>query len=318
MGILSYITWNVDPVLIHLGGLEIRWYGLLWAIGLYVCWVMNKRMYKRENCPPEWIDQLFIWIAAGAILGARLGHCLFYEWHNDLGELSIFGWDITYRNPYIENPLLILKIWEGGLASHGGAIGIILAAWLLNKKKFSRYPQFKTSWLWILDRLCIGVCVTGALIRLGNLMNSEIYGGPTSLPWGFIFVNGDVNKDVPCHPTQIYEIMYLMVALAVTMPLYWKTQARRREGLLLGIFLLIVFGTRFGLEFIKNDQEAFEANHLLNMGQILSIPFVILSIYLIIRAYRRPLLPVVDKQPVSLEKKYQDKSKVESKKSKEK
>ena len=137
---LSAITWNVDPVLIHLGGLEIRWYGLLWAIGLYVCWVMNKRMYKRENCPPEWIDQLFIWIAAGAILGARLGHCLFYEWHNDLGELSIFGWDITYRNPYIENPLLILKIWEGGLASHGGAIGIILAAWLLNKKKFSRYP----------------------------------------------------------------------------------------------------------------------------------------------------------------------------------
>lgn len=308
--ILGYITWNVDPVLLHLGSLEIRWYGLLWAIGLYVCWIMNKQMYKRENCPPEWIDQLFFWIAAGAILGARLGHCLFYEWHNDLGSLQIFGWDITYRNPYIENPLKILKVWEGGLASHGGAIGIILAAWLLNKYKFSRYPQFKTSWLWILDRICIGVCVTGALIRLGNLMNSEIYGGPTDLPWGFIFVRD--KQTVPCHPTQIYEIIYCLVALAVTWPLYWKTEARRREGLLLGIFLLIVFGTRFGLEFIKNDQEAFEAGHLLNMGQLLSIPFIILSIYLIIRAYRRPLLPVVDKQPKSLEPKYQNNDKKRS------
>ena len=303
MGILGYITWNVDPVLVHLGGLEIRWYGLLWAIGLYICWIMNRRMYQRENCPPEWIDQLFFWIAIGAILGARLGHCLFYEWHNDLGELQILGWNITYRNPYIEHPLAILKIWEGGLASHGGAIGIIIAAWLLNKYKFSRYPQFKTSWLWILDRLCIGVCVTGALIRLGNLMNSEIYGGPTSLPWGFIFVRDGQTE--PCHPTQIYEMLYLIAGLAITLPLYWKTDARRREGLLLGIFLEIVFFTRFLLEFIKNDQESFEAGHALNMGQILSIPFIVLGIYLIIRAYRRPLSPVVEKQPKSLEAKYQ-------------
>lgn len=302
--VLSSIYWDVDPILIHFGDGGIRWYGLLWAIGLYLCWIMNKRMYKRENCPPEWIDQLFFWIAAGAILGARLGHCLFYEWHDTGNPIQIFGWTINYRNPYIENPLAILKIWEGGLASHGGAIGIIIAAWLMNKYKFSRYPQFKTSWLWVLDRLCIGVCVTGALIRLGNLFNSEIYGGPTDLPWGFIFVRGDVNQTVPCHPTQIYEMMYLFVTLAITWPMYWKTDARRREGLLIGIFLTIVFGVRFLLEFIKNNQEAFESGHILNMGQILSIPFVALGIYLIIRAYRRPLLPVVEKQPESLEPKY--------------
>lgn len=206
----------------------------------------------------------------------------------------------------------MIKIWEGGLSSHGGAIGLIIAAILLNKFKYSKYPQFGTSWIWILDRLCIGVCFTAMLIRLGNLMNSEIYGGPTDLPWGFIFVNGDSYRDVPCHPTQIYEILYCFVALCVTGPLYLYTDARRREGLLLGVFLEIVFVTRFCLEFIKNDQEAFEANHLLNMGQWLSIPFIALGIYLIIRAYRRPLSPVVEKQPESLDPKYRKNDKKRS------
>ena len=313
---LDFITWNVDPVLIHLGGVEIRWYGLLWAIGLYICWKVNERMYKRENCPAEWPDQLFFWMAAGVIIGARLGHCWFYEWHLTDDPIQIFSWNIQYRNPYIEHPLRLLYIWEGGLSSHGGAIGLIIAAILLNKFKYSRYPQFQTSWLWILDRLCIGVCFTAMLIRLGNLMNSEIYGGPTDLPWGFIFVRD--GQTVPCHPTQIYEILYCFVALCVTWPMYRFTQARRREGLLLGVFLEIVFVTRFALEFIKNDQEAFEADHLLNMGQILSIPFIALGIFLIIRAYRRPLSPVVDKQPESLDPKYRNTSNVKSQKSKNK
>lgn len=313
---LDFITWNVDPVLFHLGGVEIRWYGLLWAIGLYICWKVNERMYKRENCPAEWPDQLFFWMAAGVIIGARLGHCWFYEWHLTDDPIQIFSWNIQYRNPYIEHPLRLLYIWEGGLSSHGGAIGLIIAAILLNKFKYSRYPQFQTSWLWILDRLCIGVCFTAMLIRLGNLMNSEIYGGPTDLPWGFIFVRD--GQTVPCHPTQIYEILYCFVALCVTWPMYRFTQARRREGLLLGVFLEIVFVTRFALEFIKNDQEAFEADHLLNMGQILSIPFIVLGIFLIIRAYRRPLSPVVDKQPESLDPKYRNTSNVKSQKSKNK
>ena len=302
--IFNSIVWDVDPILIHFGDGGIRWYGLLWAVGLYVCWALNDRMYKSENCPAEWSDQLFFWMAAGTIIGARLGHCWFYEWHQYGESWHLFGWEFTYRNPYIEHPLRLFRIWEGGLASHGGTLGIIITAILLNKYRFSRYPQFGTSWIWILDRLCIGAGLTGALIRLGNLFNSEIYGGPTDLPWGFIFVREGLT--IPCHPTQIYEMIYCLIAFAVTYTLYHKTDARRREGLLLGIFLEIVFFTRFCLEFIKNDQEAFEAGHLLNMGQLLSIPFIVLGLYLIIRAYRRPLSPVVDKRPKSLDPKYQE------------
>lgn len=304
--ILDFITWDVDPILVHIGDGGIRWYGLLWAIGIYICWSVNERMYKREHCPAEWADLLFFWMTAGVIIGARIGHCWFYEWHDYGNPWYLFGWEFHYRNPYIENPLGLLRIWEGGLSSHGGAIGLITAAILLNKYKYSRYPQFGTSWLWILDRLCIGVCFTAMLIRFGNLMNSEIYGGPTDLPWGFIFVRD--GQTVPCHPTQIYEILYCFVALLVTLPMYLYTEARRREGLLLGVFFEIVFVTRFILEFIKNDQEAFEAGHVLNMGQLLSIPFIILGIFLIIRAYMRPLSPMVEKQPESLDPKYREKN----------
>ena len=301
---LDFVTWNVDPILIHIGDGGIRWYGLLWAIGIYICYLIELKMYKHENCPPEWIDKLFMWMVIGLIIGARVGHCWFYEWHDvtlpgmkaycqymgiSTDPVQIFGWTINYRNPYIEHPLKLLKIWEGGLSSHGGAFGLLTAAWLLNKKVFSKEPKFHTSLLWIMDRLVVGVCVTATLIRLGNLMNSEIYGTPTDLPWGFIFVRD--GQTVPCHPTQIYEMLYCIVAFVVTWLMYWKGKAYKREGLLLGVFLEIIFFTRFMLEFIKNDQELFEADHLLNMGQLLSLPFLIWGIYLIIRAYKRPALP---------------------------
>lgn len=302
--ILDYITWNVNPILIPIGDGGIRWYGLCWAVGIYICYLIEKKLYANEHCPQDWVEKLFIWMVCGVIIGARLGHCWFYEWHNvtlpgmaaycqamdiSTDPIQIFGWTLNYRNPYIEHPLKLLKIWEGGLASHGGAIGLLIAAWLLNKKHFSKQPAFHTSLVWIMDRLVIGVCITGILIRFGNLMNSEIYGEPTTLPWGFIFVrNGDT---LPCHPTQIYEMLYCLVAFVVTWLMYWKGKAYKRKGLLLGVFLEIVFFTRFLLEFIKNDQEAFEAGHLLNMGQLLSIPFIIWGIYLIVRAYKRPPLP---------------------------
>ena len=300
---LDFVTWNVDPILIHIGDGGIRWYGLLWAIGIYICYLIELKMYKHENCPPEWIDKLFMWMVIGLIIGARVGHCWFYEWHDvtlpsmkaycqymgiSTDPVQIFGWTINYRNPYIEHPFKLLKIWEGGLSSHGGAFGLLTAAWLLHKKVFSKEPKFHTSLLWIMDRLVVGVCVTATLIRLGNLMNSEIYGTPTDVPWGFIFVRD--GQTVPCHPTQIYEMLYCIVAFVVTWLMYWKGKAYKREGLLLGVFLEIIFFTRFMLEFIKNDQELFEADHLLNMGQLLSLPFVIWGIYLIIRAYKRPAL----------------------------
>ena len=301
---LLYITWNVDPILIHFGDGGIRWYGLLWAIGLYLCYLIQVKLYKHENCPPEWADKIFLWMAMGVIIGARIGHCWFYEWHDvtlpwmanyckamniSTEPVQIFGWLINYRNPYIEHPFYLLKIWEGGLSSHGGAIGLIIAAWLLNRKHFSKVPKFHTSMIWILDRLCIGVGVTATLIRLGNLMNSEIYGAPTDLPWGFIFVRD--GQTVPCHPTQIYEMLYCIAALITTSLMYRYGKAYRREGLLLSTFLLIVFVTRFMLEFIKNDQELFEAGHLLNMGQLLSVPFIIFGVWLVVRAYKRPMNP---------------------------
>ena len=244
---LSAIVWDIDPVLVHIGEGGIRWYGLLWAIGIYLCYLIQVKLYKNENCPPEWTDKLFMWMVIGLIIGARVGHCWFYEWHDvtlpsmraychymdiSTDPVQIFGWTINYRNPYIEHPLRLLKIWEGGLSSHGGAIGLLTAAWLLNKKVFSKEPKYHTSLLWIMDRLVVGVCVTATLIRLGNLMNSEIYGTPTDLPWGFIFVRD--GQTVPCHPTQIYEMLYCIVAFFVTWFMYWKGKAYKREGLLLG------------------------------------------------------------------------------------
>ena len=293
---LLSVVWDVDPILIHFGNGGIRWYGLLWAIGIYLCYLVQVWLYKHEHCPEDWADKIFVWMTLGVIIGARIGHCWFYEWHLTNDPIQIFGWTITYRNPYIENPLLLLKIWEGGLSSHGGGIGLILAAWMLNRKHFSKRPEYKTSMFWILDRLCIGVCITATLIRLGNLMNSEIYGGPTDLPWGFIFVRD--GQTVPCHPTQIYEMLYCLLAMAITWSMYWFTNARRREGLLIGTFFLVVFVTRFCLEFIKNDQEAFEADYFLNMGQVLSIPFIFAGLWLVIRSFRKPMLPDTTAFPV--------------------
>ena len=285
--ILGYLTWNVDPYIVHWGETGgIRWYGLLWAVGLYLAYLVQVKLYTHEKCPKDWPDKIFMWMTVGVIVGARIGHCWFYEWHNYGNPWYLFGWEFNYRNPYIENPFALLRIWEGGLSSHGGAFGLITAAWLLNKYHFAKEdPKRNTDLIWIFDRLVIGVCVTATLIRFGNLMNSEIYGNPTSLPWGFIFVRD--GQTVPCHPTQIYEMLYCIVAFVVTWLMYWKGKCYQKRGLIFGTFLLIIFGTRFLLEFIKLDQEAFESNLFLNMGQLLSIPFIIWGLYLIIRACKK-------------------------------
>lgn len=312
--LLVCISRNIDPILLHLGPLEVRWYGLLWAIGLYLAYLIQVKLYKNEGCPTEWTDHLFLWMTVGVIVGARLGHCWFYEWHQYGDPIQIFGWTFTYRNPYIEHPLALLKVWEGGLSSHGGAFGLIIAAILLYRKHFRATldkqgelrerlakgqniakteslmdTSIPHSWyeglLWVFDKLVIGVCITGCLIRLGNLMNSEIYGGPTDLPWGFIFVRD--GQTVPCHPTQIYEMLYCLVGFAITWTMYWRFKAYRRLGLILGVFLEIIFFTRFVLEFIKNNQEAFESNFFLNMGQVLSIPFILWGFILIFNACRK-------------------------------
>lgn len=255
---------------------EIRWYGLLWAIGLFLGMLVMQRALKIEQCPPEWSDQIFFYAAIGCIIGARLGHCWFYEWHLNINHETMLGFTPQYINPYITHPLRLLDIQEGGLSSHGGAFGIITSIWILNKRTIKR------GFIWIMDKLVLGICVTGACIRFGNFMNSEIYGNPTDLPWGVVFKhNGDTWAS---HPTQIYEMLYCLITLAILWTLMRTKQIYKYVGLIFGIFLEGIFLTRFIIEFIKLDQEAFESNFALNMGQLLSIPFIIWGIWLIYRA----------------------------------
>lgn len=273
---LNYITWNVDPELFSIGPLTVRWYGLLWAVGIWLALIIVQRIFKHEKHPEAWVDKLFIYTVLGTIVGARLGHCFFYEWKELAEPVTFLGISFKYGNHYLTHPWELLYIWRGGLASHGGAIGILIAMYFYNKN------VSKKGFIWIFDRLVIGVALAGAAIRLGNLMNSEIYGTTTTLPWGFIFVRDGQTE--PMHPTQIYEMIYCLVTFAVTYWLYYKKEAYKKTGLIFGVFLLGIFGTRFLLEFIKLNQEAFESGMILNMGQILSVPFIIWGIWLIMNS----------------------------------
>ena len=270
---LNYITWTVDPELFSIGSLTVRWYGLLWAIGIWLALIIVQKIFKHEKHPEAWVDKLFIYTVLGTIIGARLGHCFFYEWKELAEPVTFLGITFKYGNYYLSHPWELLYIWRGGLASHGGAIGILIAMYYYNKN------VSKKGYIWIFDRLVIGVALAGASIRLGNLMNSEIYGTATTLPWGFIFVRDGQTE--PMHPTQIYEMIYCLVTFAVTYWLYYKKEAYKKTGFIFGVFLLGIFGTRFLLEFIKLNQEAFESGMILNMGQILSVPFIIWGIWLI-------------------------------------
>lgn len=277
--LLNFITWTADPVFLQLGPLTIRWYGLFWALGIYATLLITQKIFKHEKLPEEWIDKLFLYTVIGAIVGARLGHCLFYEWQLLPEPVSFLGMTFNYGNHYLSHPWELLYIWRGGLASHGGAIGILVAMILFNKNVSKKGIN------WIFDRLLIGVCLCGAAIRFGNLMNSEIYGSVTSLPWGFIFVrNGETQ---PMHPTQIYEMLYCLITFALMWWMYWKKEAYKNNGLLFGVFLIGIWGSRFVLEFIKLNQEAFESGLFLNMGQILSLPLIVWGVWLLIRSSRK-------------------------------
>lgn len=260
---LNFIHWNVNPEIFHLGPLSVRWYGLLFASGFLLGYYIVEQMFKWENEDLKWLDSLFFYLIIATVVGSRLGHVFFY------------GWDY-----YSQNLGEIFMVWHGGLASHGGALGVIIAMYLHSKFVTKR------SVLWTLDRVIVPIALVAALIRTGNLMNSEIYGIETTLPWGFIFEqNGEI---VAKHPTQIYEALAYLFVFAVLMFLYWKTNSRNKPGLLLGTFFILMFIARFLIEFIKEDQEAFEAGMLLNMGQWLSIPFILFGVYLVVRAIQKP------------------------------
>ena len=276
--LINFITWDVDPILLQLGPLAIRWYGLSWALGIYLTLIITQKIFKNEGLPEEWIDKLFMYTVIGAVAGARLGHCFFYEWKALAEPVEMLGITLKYGNPYFTHPWELLYIWQGGLASHGGALGILFAMILFNKNVSKKGVS------WIFDRLLVGVTLSGASIRFGNLMNSEIYGSPTELPWGFVFLRA--GETAPMHPTQIYEIIYCLVTFGLLYWMYWKKEAYKINGLIFGTFLIGIFGTRFCLEFIKNNQETFESYLPLNMGQILSLPLIITGIVLLVRSYK--------------------------------
>lgn len=269
---LNYITWTADPTIFSIESREIRWYGLMFAVGFAIGYYIVSLMWKKEKLNPAWIDSLLIYTVIGTVVGARLGHCLFY-------------------NPgyYLANPIEILKVWEGGLASHGGTLGIIIAIYFYSKRVSHK------SMLWAFDKLVVPTGLVAAMIRLGNLMNHEIYGHPTDAPWGFRFIENlhawrmgaDPIFSLPSHPTQIYEALCYLLTFVLCMWLYFKKEAYKKEGLIFGIFMICIFGSRFFIEMLKNNQEAFEENMTLNMGQWLSIPFVLLGCWCIWHALRK-------------------------------
>ncbi|MDR0437274.1 MAG: prolipoprotein diacylglyceryl transferase [Bacteroidales bacterium] len=261
--LLNYITWNVDPVAFSIGGLEIRWYGLMFALSFACTFYLCLWMMKKEKSDLTIPDTLLFYLAIGTMVGARLGHCFFYE--------------PTY---YLANPLQIFAIRDGGLASHGAAIGILIALYFAARKH-------KTTFWYMTDRVVIFVAFTGILVRLGNLFNSEIYGHATTLPWGFIFVNnGEV---LPKHPTQLYEALSYLAIFAGLLWYYIKQNYKPEEGILFGSFLILLFGARFAIESIKEVQVGFEENMWLNMGQILSIPFILAGVVILWMAIKNKL-----------------------------
>lgn len=255
------IHWNPSPEILSLGPLSLRWYGLLFASGFVAAYLLLKKIFNRQKIPLQVLDRLLMHVAVGTVVGARLGHCLFY--------------DPTY---YLSHPLEIFMIWKGGLASHGGALGILIGCWIFSRKQ--KYLNF----LETLDHVCLTVPLAGAFIRLGNLMNSEIYGKPTEVPWAFIFEKVDL---LPRHPAQLYEaIAYFLIFIGI-FSFYRRHKYRLPEGAIFGLCISSIFTARFILEFFKEAQAEFENNLVLSMGQLLSIPFVIIGLIFTWRALKR-------------------------------
>lgn len=253
--ILNFIHWNVRPEIFPSLGWSPRWYGVLFALGFILGYYIILGFYKKEGIKQQVLDSLTMYMFFGTILGARLGHCLFYE-----------------PSYYLSHPLKILFVWEGGLASHGAGIGIVLSLILFSRKQ-------KKPFLWVFDHITLVTALAGCCIRLGNLMNSEIVGNPTEKPWGFVFER--LGEDFARHPSQLYEaIAYLFIFFFLYF-VYTRTKYGQIKGVVSGLFLILIFGFRFLIEFTKEVQVAFEQRMSLDMGQWLSIPFVLAGVLLI-------------------------------------
>jgi len=269
------LNWNVDPVIFMVtDSFPLKYYGALFACGLLLGYYFVRSIYKKEHLSVDNLDSLLVYVILGTILGARLGHCFFYEA------------DYFLKHP-IEILLPIKKVagvykFVGfqGLASHGGTIGVLLAIILYCRK-------YKVKFLWLLDKMALGVPITAAFIRLGNFMNSEIYGKPTNGNWGVVFQRDDL---IPRHPTQLYEAFSYLLIFGILFWMYKSERIKQANGLIFGSFLTLLFLARFLIEFFKENQESFENNMLINMGQILSIPFILIGLTLIFWKSRKQVV----------------------------
>lgn len=259
------IPWDMNPEIFRLGGFAIRWYGLLFALAFLFGTLLMTRFFKIEGKPADTIDRLLLYMLAAVVVGARLGEVLFY-------------------NPgyFLRHPLEIPMTWRGGLSSHGAVAGILVALYLYSKRTPGQ------PFLWVLDRIVIIVALGGGLIRIGNFMNSEILGRPTLGNWGVIFKRVD---PLPRHPTQLYESFTYLSLFILLMILYRFLETEKRQGLLSGMFLTVGFSARFMIEFTKVSQTAFDETWVLSMGQWLSIPVILLGLYLLARSLRQQNKP---------------------------
>lgn len=265
--IMNYIHWNPDPELINILGISVRYYGLLFVSGLILSVYILSWIFKRENIPSEHLDKLSIFGMIGILVGARLGHCLFYE-----------------PSYYLSNPLeMILPITfpsgggvkfigYQGLASHGGALGLLIALYFYSRKT-------KHSMIDTIDLISVVSGLGAGFIRLANFMNSEIIGMPTTKPWGVIFERVD---NLPRHPAQLYEAICYFIIFAIMMILYKKKRDKLKSGFFFGLVLVLIFTARFIIEFFKEDQVGFEDGMTFNMGQLLSVPYIVVGIGFIV------------------------------------
>ena len=252
--------WGIIPVLLQLGPLQIRWYGLCFAFAFLAGYQVVAWMFRRENKPEEDLDRLFITMFLGTVIGARLGHCLFYE-----------------PDYFLSNPLEILKIWRGGLSSHGATTGIIIALYLYSRKR----PE--QPYMWVLSRISMVCALGGCFVRIGNFFNSEIVGKPSNLPWAVVFTRLD---RIPRHPAMLYESLSYLILFFILTYVYLRTNPLKNPKLIFGLCFIIMFSSRFFIEFTKEPQEDFERSLPLDMGQLLSIPMVALGLYLLIKYFR--------------------------------
>lgn len=277
---IAFIHWNVDPVIFHIGSFGLRWYSLGFLFAFLLGYCVIQRMFQREKVDTKYLESLLVYMFLAVLVGARLGHCLFYEPEYYLTKAhwieiilpfgrDASGWHFTGYQ---------------GLASHGAAFAILLAMWIY-------YRKYRMNPIWIIDRLLVVIALGGAFIRLGNLFNSEIYGVQTDLPWGFIFERN--HETVPKHPTQLYESISYFLIFLVSILVYRHKDGKLRNGVLFGWWLIALFGVRFLIEFVKEEQVEFERGMTLDMGQWLSLPFILLGVVLLVLAYKGKFNPDV-------------------------